>query len=965
MPALIKGRTTTFSFGLINFDVPAWSSEEHANWQLLDGILTDLGAGTLYTSSGAANVYTITSNSIDAYTAGLFIRFIAHQTNTGPATFEVVSDDEGPLGAKPLYDTNGNPLVGGEIVANGIYAVVYHAGSGGSFRLLPMFANGGLTEFASILSYGTDGAALVTALLTGKVVVVPTSITSLTIPSANIFYVLENFHRVWGLGALDVNIPAGNWPKSGASGLILSIGPLNYNCAIKGAAPLTTTLSSIGTVTEFTDGSGLIYSEVEMVVANGAGFTAGMTLDAWNIGPLAILGGDNIALVRQEPIANEIGTTATYMGTATVTAGASIVSFSYDPLSRNLSDYYTIGQIFHIKGQSRVISGIDNALGQLTITGTWEKSVAATRGHWVTNADADTINTGGVTSTTITGGGACAFLSKVDPNTGVHIVADGQVGRVTNVANDNSLTVAAPGMNLAATTPYSIITRGLRHEGSHVILTVVGNTIKVRNQSKARVPIRNITTGEIACVQTVLHATGGAHGIVPLPGAVLRYIDNICFRGDNSSQGTYGYLGPSNYTQGPFRIDSDATITFGDYVSFIEWGVCMILGVGEKVAGHEITLCGGRARNLYALEGSKANLRFLVNMGSYGGSAGTNGAIQINAGGNIICTEGRNVGNRGMGVNEEINATYYAEIPFDDGNTTYNRVAKQGAVMSAAEGVSFNAGTAAANLPGGGCGLERMLIWGNVTYGVTAQDTKQVGLKESWVAAHGTANVILENAEMRGDNGAFVNSVTGIYTIGYCVVYAPNLYTRENSSYDIRADVGTKFNVSGANGRVQKINSTGPVDGYVGNMPTTITLSGDVLALDTLGIKGGIIRTDSPVSLRMPPQGFTFTTLAQFTGATHDLAITFGENSLFFISASGAVDFTGVVAPTATKGKGMTIKFINTSANVITFKNESASSAAANRFRLGAAGDVALGQYGCIEFAYIDTTNMWYCTSRS
>jgi hypothetical protein len=82
------------------------------------------------TSGGTANAQTVTlSPAPTAYAAGMMIRFIAGNTNTGATTINANS-----LGAKNIrtYD-NSIAMSGGEIVANGVYDVIY---DGTQFLLL-------------------------------------------------------------------------------------------------------------------------------------------------------------------------------------------------------------------------------------------------------------------------------------------------------------------------------------------------------------------------------------------------------------------------------------------------------------------------------------------------------------------------------------------------------------------------------------------------------------------------------------------------------------------------------------------------------------------------------------------------------------------------------------------------------------------------------------------------------------
>jgi hypothetical protein len=86
------------------------------------------GNSTLDTT-GATNTYALAPNrTISAYARGDFFVVEANHTNTGAATLNVSS-----LGATAIVTTNGNALVGNEIVSGGVYAFAY---DGTSFQLL-------------------------------------------------------------------------------------------------------------------------------------------------------------------------------------------------------------------------------------------------------------------------------------------------------------------------------------------------------------------------------------------------------------------------------------------------------------------------------------------------------------------------------------------------------------------------------------------------------------------------------------------------------------------------------------------------------------------------------------------------------------------------------------------------------------------------------------------------------------
>lgn len=122
----------------------------------LEGILARWAkdtTDTTLTSSGSANVQTLTPNrTIAAYYDGLTFTFQAGFTNTGTVTMNVSA-----LGVKTIKRGDGNPALSGDMVAGGIYTIVYENTSGFFFLLNPSNAvmqRGGIDGL--ITSNGTD-----------------------------------------------------------------------------------------------------------------------------------------------------------------------------------------------------------------------------------------------------------------------------------------------------------------------------------------------------------------------------------------------------------------------------------------------------------------------------------------------------------------------------------------------------------------------------------------------------------------------------------------------------------------------------------------------------------------------------------------------------------------------------------------------------------------------------------------
>lgn len=113
--------TTNFRFRQIEFDSPTWQTDEHANWDLLDGLLSASGDRPPFAvATGLVNAFAVdyTPNA-GAYATGLVVSFIANITITGPSTVNVDG-----LGAKALW-INGGATEADDIVAGDYVEAVY------------------------------------------------------------------------------------------------------------------------------------------------------------------------------------------------------------------------------------------------------------------------------------------------------------------------------------------------------------------------------------------------------------------------------------------------------------------------------------------------------------------------------------------------------------------------------------------------------------------------------------------------------------------------------------------------------------------------------------------------------------------------------------------------------------------------------------------------------------------------
>lgn len=133
---------------------------------------------TYAVDSGSANVYTATYTNFVSYSDGAYLSFKAAHTNTGASTFD------GGGGATAVVTNTGQALVGGEIIANGDYMLMYD--------------NVGLSGFV-LINPSTQ------QVLSTKTILTPASGNTVTLTSGVLRTILKPAAT---LATLTVNMPA-------------------------------------------------------------------------------------------------------------------------------------------------------------------------------------------------------------------------------------------------------------------------------------------------------------------------------------------------------------------------------------------------------------------------------------------------------------------------------------------------------------------------------------------------------------------------------------------------------------------------------------------------------------------------------------------------------------------------------------------------------------------------------------
>lgn len=184
----------------------------------------------------------------------------------------------------------------------------------------------GSDSVAYVSDYGSDGAALIAAIATGKAVFSPASISSYTITgSANTLTFLRGTRRVSYAVPTTVNLPE-------LTSALTTTGDLGYisescaNLSIIGADPVELTVASIASISGSSGNWSIVVNTNED--AQAAGVTAGHVLKLWEMRPLPHLSGDNSVLLGTRPVPNELSMPTVIDGSATAASGGGAVSFT-------------------------------------------------------------------------------------------------------------------------------------------------------------------------------------------------------------------------------------------------------------------------------------------------------------------------------------------------------------------------------------------------------------------------------------------------------------------------------------------------------------------------------------------------------------------------------------------------------------------------------------------------------------
>ncbi|MGL4751982.1 MAG: hypothetical protein ACRCXB_06105, partial [Aeromonadaceae bacterium] len=289
-----------------------------------------------------------------------------------------------------------------------------------------------------------------------------------------------------------------------SSGNIANIGQ-NSGITISGSPTVDSTITSVASVTGAVGNWSVTFN-----LASAAGTAVGDVLRVDNVGPGATYVSPADGIRNANP--NELAVGGYFMGEATTTTSGTTVTLSLG----NQNSYLAVGDLVHIHGQTRVVTGLSAAPAKtFTVDLPWDKGITGLQWWYFTKPNTGTLSEGG----TIVNGAGTAFLSEA--NVGDVLLCNGEMRKITAINSDTQL-VVTHSMTIGAGTKYTIFTAGILHEGSFPITAISGNQVTVTNRSRyAKPPVNRVYSGDVSCIKTVLKQNGPGSGFVFGRGANL------------------------------------------------------------------------------------------------------------------------------------------------------------------------------------------------------------------------------------------------------------------------------------------------------------------------------------------------------------------------------------------------------------------------------------------------------------
>lgn len=627
------------------------------------------------------------------------------------------------------------------------------------------------------------GDELYQAALTTEGIIIPTGVGTITLSSSQVSAVLSALYRIESQDIVSIILPSGVHEFTGDE--IARISSYNANIKLVGADTVDTTISGVASVT----GSNGNYA-VTFELADATGIEVGDVLQVSDVAPGKTY---SLSSDTRRPYTNELTVGFYKMGSLTTSTGNRVCTLG----TGNQNTHLQVGDLVHVRGQTRVIDSIDAAPAKtFTVDVAWDFAVSEAQWWYYTKPNTGTIGTGGSASTTVTGVGTSL---TTEANIGDLLLVDGQFYKITGVASNTSLTVSH-NITLADGKKYSIITAGILHEGSFEVTGVSGNNVTVRNRSRyAKPPAVGISTATVKSIKTVLKNTGTGNGFVFERGGILNEMSRIALQGNGSSTSSVG-VALNGFT--PSYDLGNGNITLAEPSAVIEWGYGVTLSSGSVLYGYLAHICNNFTRGVDASEGSEAYLRSAV-------ISHNNGIGVFVSGGFVRMSEARFCGNADQGLRQDVGSSAYGDMPYAWGNGSHGFMMVNFCGIQFVDGFSVCNGGKGGDINGGGGRVTRTLFAGNASHNLSVYNGK-VEATQCWFSGglSGQSGLTCSNAEVTATTSAATgNGGNGYYGLSGARITATECVASKNLQYGARAtdiseiqitDSYTTGNTSGA-----------------------------------------------------------------------------------------------------------------------------------------------------------------------
>ena len=611
-----------------------------------------------------------------------------------------------------------------------------------------------------------DYSSLRAALETGKRVLIPSSVTSISISTTDSPYILPYLDRIDAEAGLTLNLASGTHTTS--TGSIANIGQ-NNNITLTGANVVSTTLSSIASVS----GSAGNWT-VKINVADTTGIAVGDVIQINDVAPGKIL--FSSASLTRRPYSNEMAIGIYSMGEISTTTGGTTATTTASACGSFLQS----GDLVTIRGETKVVDTVGT--NSFTVTTPFEYGITGFQWWYYHKANTGTIAASA--SSTITGTGT-AFTTEA--NVGDLLVVDGRAYKITAIASDTSLTVTHAA-TIASSSPYTIMAAGILHEGSFLVTGISENEITYTSKARhvSKLPVNGIVYGTVKAIKTVLKQSGTGDGLRYQRGATLGSVSKVALVGNNSSTTSSGVR--TNYdptgNSGTYNVGASVANLDGN-VAAINWGSGATLSSGCTLHAMYAHFCNNLSRGVSSEDGGQAYLRDTVVSHNNGiGILGGGGYVRISSA--TICANSL----QGMRIN--VGQGVYGDSWNVWGNGSHGAMAEGGCGMHFVDSISCCNGGSGVNFQNGPSGrVSRTMFAGNANYGISSYSANMEA-GQIWATGTGTTgyggvvasrgSIDLNYSAQTGNAGA------GIYSTGGNRCYAEYTVQRGNNSYGIRAE---------------------------------------------------------------------------------------------------------------------------------------------------------------------------------